>query len=146
MSGEGIHGGVGGRTARRAPALILKNMARPWTTASTLGTLDTGGDVNFYVEDYHLQSRRPVPDIDDHGRFVLGIASLMVLAASLTALPQLSGGRAFEYYDNRFLQHLYWRNHYRTFWCRAGHGIFTNNFVSDARHRGTARRPARHRR
>ena len=50
---------------------FLIKSPRAWTTTSTMGTLDTNGTVNVYIEDSTFINVSQWPDIDDNGRMVM---------------------------------------------------------------------------
>ena len=106
------------------------NGIRDWTTASTMGNLDTTGDWNFYIEDCSMKDCALFPDTDDHGRVVIRNSFYDSAWAETHGFTSLWGGRHWECYGNRFTQTTQGKNiSARYFWCRAGTGIFTDNRV-----------------
>lgn len=105
---------------------------RDWTTAATMGTDDTDGNINVYFEDSTFYRLGQCPDIDDHGRFVARYC-LFDTAWGLThGFTSTWGGRHYEYYNNRFTNTLDLANMAgRYFWNRAGTGVFTDNAVAN---------------
>lgn len=107
---------------------------RAWNTASTMGTLDTGGTVNVYIEDSTFKNMSQFPDIDDNGRLVMRYCLLDGTWGLTHGFTSTWGGRHWEYYNNTFSV-TYNSSPYRNmagryFWCRAGTGIFTDNTVN----------------
>jgi hypothetical protein len=105
---------------------------RAWTTASTMGTLDTNGTVNVYVEDSTFVNTA-AGDLDDAARVVMR-HSLFDGSVWIThGFTSLNGGRHWESYNNTYRVTSAERNHAgRYFWVRAGSGIFTNNVVNNS--------------
>lgn len=107
---------------------------RAWNTASTMGTLDTGGTVNVYIEDSTFKNMSQFPDIDDNGRLVMRYCLLDGTWGLTHGFTSTWGGRHWEYYNNTFsVTHNsspYRNMAGRYFWCRAGTGIFTDNTVN----------------
>jgi hypothetical protein len=113
-------------------SIHVKGLERVWQTASTLGTLDTNGNVNVYVEDstMHLSASG---DIDDHGRVVVRHSLLNGVWWETHGFSSSWGGRSFEFYENTFSTTVQPRNLAgRYFWARAGHGVMFNNVVNEA--------------
>jgi hypothetical protein len=105
---------------------------RAWTTASTMGTLDTGGTVNVYVEDSTFVNTGG-GDIDDGGRVVMRYSTFDGSVWITHGFTSLWGGRHWESYNNTYSVTTELRNHSgRYFWCRAGTGIFTDNVVNNS--------------
>jgi hypothetical protein len=114
-------------------ACILIHSPRAWSTPSTMGSLDLGGVVNWYIEDSTMLLTGQGPDTDDNGRVVVRHCNLDGAWGLTHGFTSLFGGRHFEYYDNIFSVTNGNRNMAgRYFWCRAGTGIFTNNVVNNA--------------
>lgn len=110
-------------------AIHLKS-PRAWATASTMGTLDTGGAVNVYIEDSSFLNTGGV-DIDDNARLV-GRYSVIDGCTWIThGFTSSFGGRWVELYNNTFQMTVTPRNVTRYFWFRAGSGIFTDNVVNN---------------
>ena len=113
-------------------ASILVNSPRSWQTASTMGSLDTNGAVNVYIEDSTLENIGQAPDVDDDGRFVMRYSTLDGSWGITHGFTSKSGGRHFEYYNNTFNADGERNMAGRYFWIRAGTGIFTDNVVNAA--------------
>ena len=124
-------GGVGGIGPYGACFYI--NSPRAWNTASTMGTLDTSGIINIYMEDCSALNVSQFPDIDENGRFVSRHNTLDGSWGLTHGFTSNWGGRHFEYYNNTFSATNPVRNLAgRYFWARAGTGIFTDNVVNNA--------------
>lgn len=114
-------------------ACMVIESPRAWNTASTMGTLDTDGNVNVYYEDSTAKDVGQCPDIDDNGRVVVRYSLLDGVSGLTHGFTSTWGGRHFEYYNNTFAVHSGERNHNgRYFWIRAGTGVFTDNVVNHA--------------
>lgn len=110
----------------------LKSPNRVWTTASTLGTLDTNGDVNVYIEDCTWRNTAS-NDADDHTRVVVRYCTLDGSPWITHGFTSSWGGRFIEFYNNTFSVLSGPRNMAgRYVWFRAGHGVFTDNVVNQA--------------
>lgn len=127
---QGVGSGIGGQCCPEG-ASILVNSPRAWESASTMGSLDTTGTVNVYVEDSTFKNFGQSPDVDDNGRFVMRY-SMVDGASGLThGFTSAKGGRHAEYYNNVFTTTTSNRNlPGRYFWLRAGTVLFTDNDVS----------------
>jgi hypothetical protein len=98
-----------------------------------MGTLDSNGTVNVYIEDSTFINVSQWPDIDDNGRMVMRHCVLDGTWGLTHGFTSNSGGRHFEYYDNTFkVSHNNRNIAGRYFWIRAGTGVFTNNEVQNA--------------
>jgi len=127
----GVGGGHGGQCCPEG-ASILINSPRPWTTASTLGNLDTNGLVNVYFEDSTIFNHGQSPDVDDRGRVVFRHCLLDGASGVTHGFTSALGGRHFEYYNNTFDTTTDLRNIAgRYFWARAGHGIIADCVVNN---------------
>lgn len=103
---------------------------RAWTTASTMGTLDTDGLVNVYFEDCNFDWFGQL-DIDDNGRCVCRYSDLNGIGWQTHGFTSATGGRHFEGYDCNLTNSRANRNHRRHFWLRAGTCLYTDCAVSD---------------
>lgn len=125
-------GGVAGVGADGA-SLVIKGQPRVWNTSSTMGTLDTNGNVNLYVEDCSCLNMSQFPDADDHARAVWRYNTLDGCWGLTHGFTSTWGGRHAEYYNNTFSVTSTARNHQgRNFWIRAGTALFTDNVVNNA--------------
>lgn len=105
-----------------------------WTSASTMGSNDTGGTGNFYVEDCDFHAYLNACDFDDNMRAVWR-NNLMNNAAFGTHGADTSdyGVRHYEIYDNTFIFNGY--NDGNTFnlnwffYLRGGTGVITDNVI-----------------
>lgn len=125
-------GGVAGVGAEGA-SFVVKGQPRVWNTSSTMGALDSKGDVNLYVENCSCLNVGQFPDADDHARVVFRYNSLDGCWGVTHGFTSTWGGRHVEYYNNSFSVTSSERNHNgRYFWFRAGTGVFTDNVVNNA--------------
>jgi len=114
-------------------AFFLVHSPRAWTTASTMGSLDTNGDVNLYIEDSSFYNIHPVVDADQGARVVFRYSTFDGSAGLTHGFTSPSGGRHLEYYNNTFSvtdEDRTVANRY--VWLRAGTAVFTDNVVNDA--------------
>lgn len=108
----------------------LPNGIRNWETASTMGVLDTDGDINFYVEDTSFLNCGAAPDCGNHGRYVCRHFLMNGSWGGMHAFTSTWGGRFVEFYDGLFSCTTDGRNMGgRYFWIRGGTGVFTDNEV-----------------
>ena len=85
--------------------LLIKypNGVRDWTTASTMGMLDTNGTWELLCRGLHVQKcLASCPDIDDHGRYVCRHFIYDGAWGVTHGFSSLWGGRAWEMYDGTF--------------------------------------------
>jgi hypothetical protein len=76
-------------------------MGTSWTTASTMGTADTTGESNFYLEDNDFHAFLGFMDLDDNSRTVFRYNFLNTAGgASHGADTSNYGLRHFEFYNN----------------------------------------------
>lgn len=131
LSSDGFDDGVG---IGVDGACFYINSPRAWTTASTMGTLDTAGNVNVYVEDSSFLNVGQCPDVDDNGRVVFRHCLFDGAWGTMHGFTSNFGGRAAEYYNNTFSVTYNvdpWRNMAgRYVWCRAGTCLFTDNVAN----------------
>ena len=110
-----------------------------WTTASTMGTDDTTGKNNFYVEDCGFHAWLNAVDSDSNGRIVWR-RNLMHNAAFGTHGADTSnyGVRHYEVYDNTFIFNAFSGGSAPTqetlnmnwwFYLRGGTGVITGNYM-----------------
>jgi hypothetical protein len=114
---------------------ILLKSPRSWDTASTMGSLDTGGLVNWYCEDSTFLNVSWL-DCDELGRAVVRRCTF---DGSWSTTHGLSGaaGRHVEVYDNTFsVSYADRAIAGRYYWLRAGTGVFTDNVVNNAANPG----------
>ena len=127
---NGVGSGLGGQCCPEG-ASIWVNSPRAWNTASTMGSRDTSGIVNVYIEDSTLANIGQAPDVDDNGRVVMRYSVLDGAWGITHGFTSRWGGRHFEYYNNTFRVANTNRNMAgRYFWIRAGTGVFTDNVVN----------------
>jgi hypothetical protein len=114
-------------------SLLVKSQPRVWTTASTMGALDTTGAINLYMEDCSCLNIGQFPDLDDHGRAVFRYNDLDGCSGVTHGFTSTWGGRHIEYYNNNFSVTTETRNHAgRYYWIRAGTALFTDNVANKA--------------
>jgi hypothetical protein len=115
-----------------ASVSIAFKSPRAWTTASTMGTLDTNGTVNVYFEDCTFVNTGG-GDLDDNARIVMRYSTFDGSVWITHGFTSLWGGRHWESYNNTYTVTYDFRNHAGSyFWCRAGTGIFTDNIATNA--------------
>jgi hypothetical protein len=125
-------GGVQGVGADGA-SFVIKGSPRVWYTPSTMGSRDTNGTVNIYLEDSSCLNVGQFPDVDDHGRVVFRHNNIDGCSGLTHGFTSTWGGRHAEYYDNTFSVTNSQRNHMgRYFWVRAGTVVFTDNVINNA--------------
>jgi hypothetical protein len=112
-------------------ASIYVHSPRAWTTPSTMGSLDVGGLVNWYLEDSNFYIVGQCPDIDDNARTVIRYSTLNGVFGVTHGFTSMWGGRHGEYYNNQILNTVANRNYGYPIWCRGGTVLMTENFVSD---------------
>lgn len=141
-SGEGFNNNPANGPGPEQGLMVIKDVPREWTTASTMGAADTNGDINLYLEDStFFIATNVAPDIDTNGRFVARHCVFDGTTGVMHGFSSVVTGRHVEYYDNDFLNTVdedhplaiggFGRNYNRAFWLRGGTALFTNNFVSD---------------
>ena len=120
-----------------------------WQTADTIGTNDTIGERNFYVEDcYFYGGANQATDFDDGARVVFrgNRCDYSSFNSHGLATSQL-GVRHWEVYNNEFRNEAAggWTgstensdisNQNQAIWIRGGTGVIYNNFIDDMAHEG----------
>src|SRR5262249_3315821 len=81
--------------------LVVKS-SLPWDTPSTMGTLDTNGDKNLYIEDSTFNNVGQCPDVDENGRVVLRHSQIIGSAGLTHGTTSTYGGRFIEFYNDTF--------------------------------------------
>ena len=111
----------------------LTNDTQSWSTADTLGTRDTNGNRNLYVEDnvWNNCTNQGI-DMDDASRSVVrnnvfNNSSWNSHGFATSAI----GNRHFEIYNNRFNQQNQNVNQNWQIWIRGGTGVVFGNFIQD---------------
>jgi hypothetical protein len=101
-----------------------------WSSASTMGMLDTDGTANVYMEDSTCLNATTIPDLDQGGRFVHRYSLIDGCNGSGHGFTSYYGQRHVEYYNNTFTTTTANRNiAARYYWMRQGTGVFTDNTV-----------------
>ena len=112
------------------------NSPRSWQTASTMGTLDTDGNVNVYVEDCSAQYIDAIFDVDQKSRLVVRYSDFdgtWFLTHGFTS-GLYAGGRHVEIYNNTFVNTNTQEAKNiagRYFWLRAGTCVITDNHADE---------------
>lgn len=105
---------------------------KTWATASTMGTLDTGGLTNLYVEDCTFQNTRNSFDFDTNSRVVVRYSHFDCSNATHHGLTSNPGARHTEWYNNTFSNTVSECNiGERYLWVRGGTTIMTGNVVNN---------------
>ena len=114
---------------------------RAWTTASTMGALDTGGTANLYVEDSIFYITAKFVDLDDDGRAVFRHCYMEGTQGVSHGFTSATGGRHCEVYDCEFWNNIdsshphaiagVGRNYGIAYWVRGGTLLMTNNFIDN---------------
>lgn len=114
---------------------IFLDAPRAWTTASTMGQLDSNGTVNFYLEDSTAKDVDALVDVDQRSRAVVRsnlLDGTWLLTHGFTS-GMYAGGRHVEFYDNTLRVTTRSRNMSgRYFWLRAGTAVVTGNDAARA--------------
>jgi len=126
-STDNLSGACGSQVGSDSGSIVVKS-SLPWDTPSTMGTLDTTGTNNLYIEDSTFSYVGQIPDVDDNGRVVLRHDQYTNTSGGLThGTSSTFGGRQVEIYDNTFSYTNTNRNVNRYFWFRAGTAVITGN-------------------
>jgi hypothetical protein len=127
---EGVGGGLGGQCCPEGASIHVSSPLA-WASNSTLGSLDTNGTQNLYIEDSTWRNFGQAPDIDDNGRVVIRHSTLDGISALTHGFTSAFGGRQFEYYNDTIITTTSNRNVAgRYFWARAGTGVLHDNTVA----------------
>ena len=129
-STNNLSGECGGAMVGSDSGSLVVKSNKPWTDASTMGTLDTNGDQNLYIEDSTFSNVGQIPDVDDNGRVVIRHTSIIGSSGLTHGTTGPYGGRHVEYYDNTFSYPNTNRPMNRWFWGRAGTMVITGNTVA----------------
>ncbi|MCI0723589.1 MAG: Ig-like domain-containing protein [Acidobacteria bacterium] len=139
----GIGTGGTGVVGPDGASFVIKGQPRVWNTASTMGTLDTDGTINLYVEDSSCFNVGQFPDADDHARAVFRHSTIDGCSGLTHGFTSTWGGRHVEWYNDVFSVTEGERNHSgRYFWIRAGTIVFTDNVVNNASNPGAYGSPS----
>jgi hypothetical protein len=131
-----VKGGVIWRTTFESTAsggsdsgvIQIKPTGPSWYASSTMGTLDSDGTNNLYIEDSTFINCGG-PDLDDRGRLVVRHSRFIGSTGVTHGPTSAEGGRQVELYDNTFTYPDQTRNLNRYFWFRAGTAVITRNAV-----------------
>jgi hypothetical protein len=111
-------------------ASVIVQSPRAWTTASTMGALDTNGNINWYLEDSTFFNFGQFPDVDNNGRIVIRHSTIDGASGVTHGFTSAWGGRFAEYYNDTFNVTTNGRDIAgRYFWVRGGTALFTDNVV-----------------
>ena len=127
-STDNLGGACGDDVGSDSGSLLVKSSI-DWDAASTLGTLDTNGDKNLYIEDSTFSYVLQAPDVDDNGRVVIRHNQFIASGGLTHGTTSVFGGRQVEIYDNVMTFPNPNRNISRWFWFRGGTGVITGNNV-----------------
>ena len=107
-----------------------------WTTPSTMGSADTTGESNLYIEDSDFHAFIHATDFDDNARAVMRhVVFNNAAIGTHGADTSLWGLRHFEVYDSEFVFNgfsdltTFSLNHW--FFIRGGTFVVTNNVIPD---------------
>jgi PKD repeat protein len=139
---SGFYSGTGttGNDGNNVECLQFKNPQNTgsWSTPATLGTADTGGTNNFYVEDcYFAGIYLQCMDFDDNSRTVIRnnvFDQSAITSHGLETSP--SGNRHYEIYNNTFKFNdigIYTYNLDYLIFLRGGSGCIFSNSVDNPR-------------
>lgn len=127
-STDNLGGACGTQVGSDSGSIVVKpNIS--WDANSTLGTLDTNGTQNLYIEDSIFSNVGQAPDMDDNARVVLRHDQIIGSSGLTHGATSTFGGRQFEIYDNTLTYPNSNRNLNRYFWGRAGTGVITGNSI-----------------
>jgi len=130
---EGIAAAAADGVGPQGGSFYIGHQPRPWYTASTMGSFDTNGDVNLYLEDSSCSNVGQFPDVDENGRAVFRHNTLDGCTGGTHGYTSAWGGRFIEYYNNVFSVTSSMRNIAgRYVWLRGGTVLFTDNTVNNA--------------
>lgn len=122
-----LTGACGTQVGSDSGSIVVKSNLS-WDSASTMGTLDTTGTNNLYIEDSIFSYVGQAPDVDDNGRVVIRHSQFINTSGGLThGTTSTYGGRFVEIYNNTFSYTNTNRNANRYFWFRAGTAVITAN-------------------
>lgn len=111
----------------------IDNDSSSWSTADTMGTRDTNGKRNLYVEDNIFEGMaNQATDFDDASRVVFRYNTVRSSSFNTHGLATSPVGvRHFEIYNNSFLYPSSSVNQNWHIWLRGGTGVIFNNQVQD---------------
>lgn len=130
---RGVGGGFGGDCCPSGGSVVIQNPNQNgFTSASTMGALDTTGTINVYIEDVDWKDFGQSPDGDQRARFVIRYSLLDGTAGVMHGFTSGDNGpgRHAEYYNNTIAMTSNSRNVNRFYWLRAGTAIFTDNNIN----------------
>ena len=127
QSTQNLAGSCGQQVGSDSGSIVVKSNYN-WDNPSTMGTLDTGGTANLYMENDTFSYAGQIPDIDDNGRIVIRYSTIANTSGGLThGTTSTYGGRQVELYNNTYTYTNTNRNASRYFWFRAASAVVTAN-------------------
>jgi len=124
-----LNGTCGQQVGSDSGSLSVKSN-KNWDDASTMGTLDTNGDQNLYIEDSTFNYVGQAPDMDDNARVAIRHTTFINTSGALIHGPTSTyGGRSVEFYNDTFTYSNTNRSLQRWYWGRGGTAVITNNSV-----------------
>jgi hypothetical protein len=127
-STQDISGSCGQQVGSDSGSLVVKPNIN-WDNASTMGTLDTNGTQNLYIEDSTFSYVGQMPDVDDNGRVVMRHVQIINSSGLTHGTTSTYGGRHVEIYDSTLSYTNPNRNISRYFWLRGGTLLMTGNNI-----------------
>lgn len=126
-----INGACGADIGSSQGCLVVKSNLN-WDSPSTMGTADTTGTSNLYIENTTFNNVGQCPDCDDNCRIVLRYSTINGSSGCTHGPTSAQGGRHVEIYNdvfefltpNRNLAGRYW-------WFRGGTALITANSIAD---------------
>jgi hypothetical protein len=129
-SNNNLTGACGTNVGGDGGGLHVEPVGPAYDTPSTMGTLDTNGDQNLYIEDSIFSYTGQSPDVGDNGRVVLRHSQFIASSGLTHGISGAEGGRQIELYNNAFVWPAgQFKNTTRYFWGRAGTFVITNNTI-----------------
>jgi hypothetical protein len=129
-STNNLNGACGSTVGGDGGGLHVEPTSPAWDAPSTMGTLDTNGDQNLYIEDSIFSFTGQSPDIGDNGRVVLRYTQFIASSGLTHGISGAEGGRQVELYNDSFIWPAgQFKNTPRYFWGRAGTFVITNNNI-----------------
>jgi hypothetical protein len=127
-STSNLSGTCGEKIGSDSGSLSVVPPGPKWDTPSTMGTLDTNGNENVYLEDNTFTYIGQIPDVGDNGRVVIRHNTFTNISGGLIhGSTGAVGGRFVEIYNNSYLNTNPLRAADRYFWWRAGTAVVTQN-------------------
>ena len=126
-----LAGTCGQQIGSDSGSLHIEPENRNWNTPSTMGTLDTTGTNNVYIEDSTFNAVGQSPDIGDSGRAVFRHDVFQDITGGEThGTSGTNTGRHWEIYDSQFKLTLPHKAMQRWVWLRGGTLLMTRNQIN----------------